>query len=277
MNALEQTRTENDALVETAILAAEPIRMEGGEIYGYRLNGRVEVVDLTADRYLDEPKYKRGTVTAADVASFALYYAKHADASSEVYADLDRGTVTAVLDAHLADVPRWEQHMLVLALTPTEAWKRWTTMDRRYLGQVDFAEFLEDNLSDLASEPVPAAEMLEIARTFQARTRVNFSSGVNAVSGDINLRYEETTDTSGGTKGQLTVPRAFAVGLAPFDDCAPYRLEARLRHRIKDGRLTLAYLLDRPEDVVRDAVKTVMTKVEETTGIKVMRGRPAAL
>lgn len=277
-------RTENEIIVEQARSAAGAeilTAVDGGDLAVFHTAGGIHTIDLGADEYAfraERPRRKTGTTVVRDVDSFAYYYAKHADPATEVYVDLDKGIITAVLDAHEADpdAPRWGGHRLQLVMTPTEPWKRWTGRDRRYSPQVEFAEFLEDNLPDIAPEPVPAAQMLEIARTFQAKTRVSFSSGVVAESGNINLRYEETTDASGGAKGQLAVPRAFAVGLAPFDDCDPYKIEARLRHRIEGGHLKLAYILDRPEDVVRDAVKTVVTKVEEATGATVMRGQPAA-
>lgn len=277
---MSDIRTENDSVIEAAIAQVEPDELEDGSIYGYKLPDRVHIVDLDSDVYAarrERPRRKTGTVVVRDIASFAQYYAKHADADSEIYTDLDGGTITAVLNAHqdLGDAPRWEDHRLLLQLTHTKPWQRWTEKDRQVLPQLTFAEFLEDNLADIASDPVPAAQMLEIATTFQAKTRVNYSSGTVLTSGSILLRYEETSDASGGAKGDIAVPKVFAVGLAPFDDVEPYRIEARLRHRIEGSALKLCFILDRPEDVVRDAVKTVVAKVEEAIGVKVMRGRPA--
>ncbi|MFC5187114.1 DUF2303 family protein [Actinomadura harenae] len=279
--SIPESRTENDAVVEQARQAAGPALLDtrtGGELAVFHTPEGLRIVDLDDEQYArraDRPRRKQGTTVVRDIASFAQFYAKHSDESSEVYADLDRGAITAVLDAHEPDEPRWAAHRLVLELTPTEAWARWASINRRLIPQVEFAEFLEDNLLDIAPDPVPAAQMLEIAQTFQARTRVAFSSGVVSASGDIRLKYEETTDASGGAKGDMAVPRVFALALAPFDDVDPYRIEARFRHRIEGGKLRLMAILDRPEDVIRDAVKTVVTKVEEATGAAIMRGRPA--
>ncbi|MFC4912558.1 DUF2303 family protein [Actinomadura gamaensis] len=281
MSDLDNPRTENDALVEQARQAAGPALLDtraGGELAVFHTPAGLRVVDLDAEEYetrAERPRRKQGTTLVRDIASFAQFYAKHSDEASEVYADLDRGFITAVLDADEPDAPRWAGHRLVLELTPTEAWNRWSSINRRLIPQVEFAEFLEDNLLDIAPAPVPAAQMLEIAQTFQARTRVAFSSGVVSSSGDIRLKYEETTDASGGAKGDLAIPRTFALALSPFDDCDPYKIDARLRYRIEGGKLRLMAILDRPEDIIRDAVKTVVAKVEETTGAKVMRGRPA--
>jgi len=278
----DDTRNQLDTVVEQARQAAGPALLEavdGSEIAVFHTLDGVEIVDLGDDEYADRadrPRRKSGTTVVQDVASFVQYYGKHADTDSEVYANLDAGLITAVLDAHEINDPRWGCHRLILQLIATEPWKRWTSKDRRMMPQVEFAEFLEDNLTDLANDPVPAAEVLEVARTFQARTKVQFSSGIVQASGDIRLKYEETTDASGGARGELTVPHAFAVALAPFDDCDPYKVNARLRHRIEGGHLKLMFILDRPEDVIRDAVKTVVGQVEDACGITVMRGAPAA-
>ena len=83
--------------------AEVPNAVEPGTIYAWLSpQGQIHLVDLTDDRYLDEPKRKRGTVTVRDVASFAQYYAKHATEHSDVFADLDAATITAVLNAHRA-------------------------------------------------------------------------------------------------------------------------------------------------------------------------------
>ncbi|TDD68589.1 DUF2303 family protein [Actinomadura rubrisoli] len=278
----DTTRTENDAIVEQARQAAGPALLDtaaGGELAVFHTPTGLEVVDLDADKYArraDRPRRKQGTTVVRDVRSFAQYYRKHSDEHSEVYVILDEGLIIAVLDAHQPepDAPRWGDHVLQLRLTPTEAWQRWGAQNRRLLPQVAFAEFLEDNLDDLASQPVPAAEVLEIARTFQARTKVSFSSGIVQASGDIRLKYEETTDATGGARGELTVPNEFAVALAAFDDTDRYLIRARLRHRIEGGNLRLMYILDRPEEHLREAVKTVVEKVEAEIGVQIMRGAP---
>lgn len=277
---METPRTENAVLVREARQAAGPAVLEtvdGGQLAVFHTPDGIETIDLGADTYARRaaaPRRKTGTAVVHDVESFAEYYRKHSDEHSETYADLDEGVITAVLDANTPDGPRWGEHRVSLVLHETEAWKRWTATDRQYLPQVEFAEFIEDNLGDIADKPVPAAAMLEIARTFQAKTSVAFSSGVVAASGDITLTYEETTAATGGGRAKIPIPRAFAIGVAPFDDVAPYRVEARFRHRIRDNRLYLAYLLDRPADVVRDAVRTVVAKVVEATGAQIMRGAP---
>lgn len=275
-------RTENDAVIEAAIAQVEPDPLADGEIYGYKLPDRVEVVDLDTEVYVrrrERPRRKTGTVVVHDVAAFTEYYKKHSDTDTEVYTELDAGTVLAVLNAHQgnADAPRWEDHRLLLQLTPTLPWKRWTDQDRQMLLQIQFADFIEENLVDIANEPVPAAAMLQVATTFQTNTKGAYTSRINPSSGARTLLFdEETTATSGGNgKQTIGVPEKFAVLLAPFDDVDLYKMEARLRYRIENGHLKLGFLLDRPQDSFRAAVKQIVDQVHEATGATIMRGSPA--
>jgi uncharacterized protein YfdQ (DUF2303 family) len=164
-----------EVIRDLAFGAKEPAELEPGGIYGWLSEGQVHVTDLTGDEYLEMPKRKRGTVTVTDVASFAKYYAKHSTLFSEVFADLDAATVTAVLDAHEKNEARWQQHRLTLTLAPTPEWATWTGSDRKMMTQAAFAEFIEDNIADIAADgPCTGSDLLEMAQQFQAHTKVEF-------------------------------------------------------------------------------------------------------
>lgn len=256
--------------------AAAPERLEPGYIYGWLSDGQVHEVDLTADRWLDLPRRKQGTVTVTDTASFAQYHAKHADGDTEVFTDLDAATITAVLDAHETDCARWQQHRLILAMRKTPEWITWTTADRKLMSQQDFAEFIEDNIACIVRDgPVSAADLLELAQNFQVHTKISFGSGNRLSSGETQFTYVEESTASAGKRGTISVPPEFEIGIAPLDDCAPYRIEARFRHRSSEQGLRLGYHLDDPARIFRNAVAEVVAKAEEACGITIMRGRPS--
>ncbi|GII84567.1 hypothetical protein Ssi03_25570 [Sphaerisporangium siamense] len=272
------TRTENDALIEALSDAQLAGELKPGGFYAFKHGDRVSTIDLL-DRNLERPRRKKGTVVVKDAASFALYFKKHADEGSEVYVDIEAGRITAVLDAHEAEVDRefsmarWGEHRLILHLAPTTAWQAWKANDRNYFPQVTFAEFLEDNRADIRRPA--AADMLEMAQHFQAHTKVTYASATVLASGDKRLIFTEETEAGAGAKQQIEVPSEFELALAPFDDSEPYAVKARFRYRIQGGALHMGYLLDNAEDVQKDAVKTVVDRLAEELGIQIMRGTPA--
>ena len=266
-----------DELERIAQEAAEPAELERGNVYAFRLGAKVEVVDLTGDQYRDTPARKVGTVRVRDVASFATYWGKHHQPGrSEVYADRDARTVTAVIDAHgdEADATGWAQHRLVLGLTFSPALTAWLERDGRHMSQEQFAEFLDDQRADIR-EP-SAAEMLEIAQTIQGTQRVDWRAGHRLVDGQRRIGFTETNEAKAGTKGELAIPVSIVIGVQIFDGSeVAHALSARFRHRIEGGQLRLMYKLDRPADVVTAAFNGVVDEVAEATGATVLRGAPA--
>ncbi|GAA3957076.1 DUF2303 family protein [Streptomyces marokkonensis] len=260
-------------IVETALRAAPPAELTPGKVYAFHTPHGVHQVNLTGPEHTGQPPRKSGTTTVRDARSWTAYFTKHSSEASEVYADSERLTVTAVLDAHAADTPSWGGHRLVLSLRPTDAWKQWLHNDGQLLDQEAFAEFLEDHLPELL-EP-SSADMLEIAQSLQAASKVDFQSGVRLSSGQRQFQYVETTTTKAGQKGQLTVPETFVIGLVPFEGSEGYRLTARLRYRITDRGLRMGYKLERPTDILRTAFGDVVDAIDGHIEQPVMNGTPA--
>lgn len=268
------TNTDNaQVIVDTALRSAEPRELATGKYYAFVTPSGLQKVDLTGPEHTGIPPRKAGTTTVRDARSWSAYFAKHSSQASEVYADSERLTVTAVLDAHAKDEPSWGAHRLVLSLRTTDAWKQWLHNDGELLDQEAFAEFLEDHLPELL-EP-SAADMLEIAQSLQAASKVDFQSGIRLASGQRQFQYVETTTTKAGQKGQLTVPETFIIGLVPFEGSEGYRLTARLRYRITDRGLRMGYKLERPADILRTAFGDVVNVIDGDIEQPVMNGSPA--
>lgn len=262
--------------------AVEPKPLEPGGIYAWLAGGQVHKIDLTGDAYRDQPRRKQGTVTVRDVASFAHYYEKHSDSGSDVYADLDAATFTAVLDAHEgiadsgSDGARWQQHRLILQLQQTLPWKTWLSRNRQMMSQQQFAEFVEDNARDVApGGRVTAADLLEIAQSFQANTAVKFASGKRLATGQTQFTYTEEVSARAGNRGTIDIPAEFALAIVPYEDCPPAIVPARFRYRLDSGDLRLGYFLADPARIAREAVAQIGEKVAHECTVIVMQGRPA--
>lgn len=266
------------AVIDTAQAAAKPTEVGDTDLLSVVLPRGAEhrVIDVEAYRepYRAHPRRKTGTIKVFEADSFIAYYRKHAtDQVSELYADAVNCTLVAVLDAHGADDAGWGQHRLQLALRKTPEWAHWAGSDRKTLRQVEFAEHIEEGLPYIVDPP--GAQMLEIAETFQAKTKVQFTSGNRLSSGERQLVYTEDTDASAGRKGELTIPGKFELGLAPFEGIDPFKVSARLRYRINQGQLTLTYLLEEPHKVLREAFGDVLIRIEEQLGVEALHGAPA--
>jgi uncharacterized protein YfdQ (DUF2303 family) len=267
---------ELETVVRVAKESAAPSQLAPGSIYVVVTDNQIREIDLTGDEHREYPRRKTGSVTVRDAASFQSYWDKHRDESSEIYADRERLTIEAILDAHggLEMLPGWRQHRVTLALKYSPAFTAWHTNDGREMTQEAFAEFLEDNRLDIF-EPA-AAEMLEVAQSIQATTKVDFASGFRLTDGQRRISYTENVETRAGQKGELAIPTQITLRVPIFEGAeVADELMARFRHRINNGRLMLAYKLDRPRDVVTAAFDGVVAQVAEATQTPVLRGTPA--
>ncbi|MER7815608.1 DUF2303 family protein [Streptomyces sp. NPDC096153] len=263
------------AIIDVAQRALTPQKVEAGGIYLVTTaNGGIEQVDLTGPEYTGEPRRKSGTTTVRDTASFLAYYGKHADDQSEVYADVEKLTVTALLDAHQADSPRFGSHRLALALRQTKAWADWKRFDGQYVDQEEFANFLEDHVPDLVTPD--AATMLEIAQSFKATTKAEFQSSSRLQSGERKFVYTEDTKASAGGRGELAIPEVFEIAVPPFEGAPRFKMTARLKYRLNGSRLTLGFKLEQPHERVAAAFEEIVKEIGDGIPVPILNGTPAA-
>lgn len=269
--------TDTQAVIDTAIRAAAPNELDNdGRLYTVVVpaDGKVQVIDVEEhlEKFRETPRRKIGTYNVHDAESFNAYVAKHGDDSTEVWADVKAARITGVLNAHEngAAYPRWEDHRVVYAVQHTPAWLAWAKLDGHMGDQSTLAEHLEDRALDILSPS--AADMLELAQTFQATIGVTFESSKRLSSGERQLEYREQVDAKAGKAGQLGIPDSFVIAMRPFEGADPFKLTARLRYRITGGTLRIGYKLERPEDMLREAFLTVVENVAEGISVPVFRG-----
>lgn len=229
-----------------------------------RVDEKVVVTDLEA--HLEAPLRARGAATVHDPGDFARYVQRIADPHhTSVWADIDKGAVTALLDDHAAvDMPGWRSHTVRLDLQSDPDWTTWMTYDNKLLSQVSFAELLEQQMHTIIAPA--AADIYEVATTLQAKRTVSFASGVKLKSGDIQFTFNEETSAKAGQKGQVEIPDTFTLRLAPFAYTAPVELTAKLRYRIVEGDLKVGYKLLRPLEIRRDAFSAIVGDIRGQLG-----------
>lgn len=227
---------------------------------------RIQTVDL--ESHLRTPLRSRGSVSVHDPSDFARYVKRLAapfPETTSVWADIDKSAVTAVLDDHAdVNIPGWRSHTVSLALQSDPDWTAWTARDNKLVSQVEFAEFLEQQMHTVI-QPA-AADIYEVATTLQAKRTLSFNSGVRLKSGDVQFSFTEETKASAGTAGKLDIPDTFTLRLAPFAYTPPVELTAKLRYRIHDGDLKIGYKLLRPAEIKRDAFSAIVGEIRGQLG-----------
>lgn len=252
-----------------------PVEIDPSKHYAVPLAGEatLHVIEPAAERHLAAPRRVRGSTVAYDVPALQALWEKYSIGGSELFGDPLSHRFVAVLNGDTdADLPGFRDHRVEMPLRTTPAWEAWTGMNGRMVSQVEFAEFIEARLVDVVRPT--GADMLELASTLEASSSVEFKSAVALSSGVRTLQYEETQTARAGQTGQLEIPKEIELGVAPYEGGDTFRVTARFRHRIRNGSLTLGFVLDRPEDVVKAAFEDFSEKVSAACDTSVLLGTP---
>jgi len=140
------------------------------------------------------------------------------------------------------------------------------------MNQQGFAEFLEQNSLDV-TKPSPA-DMMEIASDLHATTEVEFGSGLRQQDGQVRFKYTEAVKTTVGA-GQVNVPERFTITIPAFIGGERVAMDALLRFRVKEGKLTFWYTLVRPEEVIRAAFLDARKAIAASLSVTIINGTPA--
>lgn len=232
------------------------------------------------DSYADTPARKKGIAALNDAASFIDYVKTHATGDTTIYGLADPASFVAVLNGHSQGKAGWGDHRASYTCPVAKEWAIWNNQSGKAMDQQKFAEFIEANLPDIVStapgEPA-AVDMLEVSKSFKVNKSVNFASDKVLSNGRVQFTYVEDLKGTAGEKGQINVPEKFYIGIPVFEGGAPYKIEANLRWRLKDGDLAMWYELIRPHKTQEAAFLDVWKQIHEGTGVKVLRGSPVPM
>lgn len=226
-----------------------------------RNDERIEVQSL--EKHLADPRAPRGLAVLHNPDHWVTYVNRLLDEDrTTVWADVDAGRLTAVLDDHQdAYSGGWREHRVRLDLRIDADWSHWAAQDGKLLTQAAFAEHLEAATHTIVAPD--AATMYEIATSFRATRNAQFASDTRLDNGDIQLSYLEETDAKAGKRGDIEIPRTFTLRLAPWVGAEPVEVTARLRYDITNGRLVLGYSLHRPDLIKRDVFADLVERLSE--------------
>lgn len=247
-----------DAIRETNV--PKPLDPNVPEALIVPAGATLSIPDLSAWR--ERPTRKTGTYRPATVEAFGAYVEAHAHPQhTTVWVHPTSGRIVGVLDDNAPEIPAWGEHRAETTLTATPEWAYWATKDGQMVSQEQFAEHIEGGLEEIAAPE--GAEMLEVAQSFHATSSAQFRQSTRLASGEQRLQYDEEVKASAGASGDLTVPTVILLAIAPFIGEDRYKVTARLRFRLTAGKLTLGYVLDRPDSVIRDALEGIASRLAE--------------
>lgn len=233
--------------------------------------------DITADveKARDEPYRKRGQVVMLDVSSLIQHAIDQGcEPTGYIYANPDTREIVAVYNDHKnGDHPGWRDHRASFKAEYTPEFELWLHHNGHECAmvQVQFAEFLEENIADIAEG---GSDLLTMATTLQAKTEIDFKSARRLDNGQNQLTYVENISATAGANGAMVIPPRFDLAVRIFKNGARYKIGARLKYRLRDGHVKFWYELERPLIAIEDAFAGYVDTVREKSGYTVLIGKP---
>lgn len=260
----------------------EIISEPGGNLKRVALPPGWHLVEKDDDaKLLAKPRRKIATVRLRDADSFVAYIKRHgslADSTVWCVADYKAGNVdfTGILNDHGEDEAKaaWRDHRASFTPEFSEEWNRWVSKNKQPFNQAEFASFIEDNLKDIAgTDGSPTgSQMLEMALTFEANQDMRFKSAIRLQNGGVQMSFVQDDDAQ--TMQKMQVFDRFSLGFPVFWNGDAYRIDARLRYRVRDGKLAFWFELIRQDKVLEAAAQTLIATIREKTGNPFFFGNP---
>lgn len=225
------------------------------------------------------PSRKTGTIGVDDAQSFIAYHMRHWTAASTIYANRSPASFVSVLNDHSPEFPKpdagYRDHRATYTVKHSPEWLAWAGSSGKPFESTEaFAMFLEENCPDIIT-PDPA-RMIEIALNFRIRADQSVSLVQRLSDGDLQVSF---TNTVAASSKAFSIPEMFTIDLPVFEGLsAPkYRIDCRLRYRLKDQKLSIWYELVRPHRLIELAFHSMVTEIEAACDSPLFRGRPAAV
>ncbi|WP_417534164.1 DUF2303 family protein [Marinobacterium stanieri] len=245
----------------------------------------------TLEHLRDTPRRIKTSRALRTVEDFIAYHNRYANQDSTILADIDAGKFTSLLDYHHSNGEAQNcDHVATYTCPETSEWQAWKRQSNNWMGQTDFAEFLQDNHLqiykpkageftpeelDVVLDKLPdSTTMIEIAATLEVTSNSKVTSGQNLHNGAMKIAYTDEVDGRAGANSEIEIPTYFLLGIQLFKGGAHYMILARLKYR-KDGpTIKLRYELVRPHKAHERAVLDVITRLRGEAPKKDAEGNP---
>lgn len=252
--------------VEALLTAAMEHEIDGVAFQVLPEGYKVVVPDL--EKHAAAPYRKRGRATFTELDSFIAYLRTHRIDGSEVFATSNDHCLLARINGHSNLEPGWGDHQALFSMRFTPSWTAWTGFANNNLSQIDFANFLEDRIGDIA-EP-PGADLFEMIRALRIHVNATWENVVNTQHNGVQFRWTEDVST-----GDVVLPEKLSLVLAPFDGADPVEVVAKLRFKKPDaqGRVYFFFVLgEEVRRILDEAFAGICQRVGDETGVPVYRG-----
>lgn len=299
----QQTEAKAVADVVTSLLKPEVVKVTANgatvDVLIAAKGTEVTSVKELVDEYRDRPERIRGLAHFTELESFIAHAMRFSDEGSALFGDRSPAApaLLAVYDYHppvelpegAAKDARFGGHRAKYTFPLSDEWKAWTTQNATAMNQAAFAEFLENHIADIV-DPISALEssraiidkllckfagpsrLIDLAKGLSVRVDSIVANKQDLQSGESTIRFETTHKDEKGAP--LDVPGAFLLQVPVFRGGGAYQIAARLRYRVREGKLSWWFDLYRTSETFDHAFGEACQRAHKETEIPLFMGSP---
>lgn len=244
------------------------IQGEDGRQWALRPPGYV--LEAIGPKHDAAPPYTIAERTFHDGDSLATYANTFKEEYAQLFADIDAGLITIVLDHDSPKGASVRKHVAKLPIRQDEAFKEWNAMTGKFHDQEEFLYFLEQNATDVVS-PEPAS-LLELVKDFSGFKSVTFGQAIRLDNGDRQIAFKSETKT-----GDIVVPQKLQFNLPIYHGEERVDLVALFRYSVGEAKNSIRFRIDwhRLEPVKQAAFRLAATRIAEACGLVPLFGKPS--
>jgi uncharacterized protein YfdQ (DUF2303 family) len=238
------------------------------------------------DSYRTVPERTTGTAALVTLDALIAHAKRFAAPHAAAFCDPAKPSLTVVYDYDSADAPRWRKHRAYYPFPLSREWRAWAAADGQWMGQGEFAAFLEDRAADvvgpgddvkdavdeLARIDIRAAtpsQILAASKGLDVTVSSNVTNRVNLANGGMRIVFEEDV------KSPVEVPGGFVIAIPMFDgEAEAVPVPVRLRLRVEKAAIKWGIALLHADRALRDAVEEAVKRFTSETSVPVLYGAP---
>jgi uncharacterized protein YfdQ (DUF2303 family) len=227
------------------------------------------------------PRRKVAKCAFHDTESFNAYIKRMSYSTTTIWCDADyeQGAVsfTSIINDHgtPTELPDFRDHTATFTPKKTVEWKNWAGSNGKPMNQVEFAVFIENNIDDIVqAENTPSgADMLQMSLNFESKQDMRLKSSIRLQNGGAEMVFVQDEDKN--TQEKMQVFDKFCIGIPVFQgDKQAFPIHAKLRYRVREGKLTFWFDLIRADKVLRHATDQIIQQIRTETGRDFFFGKP---
>lgn len=259
----------------------------------YALPPDWRILSVDNETKQENPRRAKGNVLFRAVEGFTDYVNAHflPNHVTTLWAKADNDTihdfkVIAVLNDHedCSTPPAlagWRDFTATYEPVLSEDFKTWLAKEKTPFTQIEFAEFIEDNLhvitneQPISEEPLKlpsGADMYHLALKLEIKENAHYKAIARPQSGGIELTYTNGPDEQ--TEQTMQAFDVFAIRVPIYQHGEPVFIKARLRYRLKNGNVTFGFKLIQLPAIIQADIQAQLDAIDAVVGLPVYHGDP---